>query len=199
MGFLLIKCEILSCCSHGDWWPIPPLEQEDTGEREPFPQHAILMLWDYRKGLYTFPSFCLMLTINVYQIQCREPLCRVTLPFNQPAQIPKDKVVLSVSTTLPAAPSGITLRVLVVIRVSLRFTREKGKKTWSMPRGRADTAKPNRLGGSCTDFCVHVKHCFSLQQKFIHNNMKGISVFSSLAGICSEHFTSPAPTQNHSG
>lgn len=51
------------------------------------------------------------------------------LQFKQPSQIPRAKVVLSVSTTSAAAPCGITLRISVIIHVGLHFTREEGKKT----------------------------------------------------------------------
>ena len=87
------------------------------------------MLGNYKGGLYVIPSFCLMLTINIYHIKCREPTYHITLQFKQPAQIPRAKVVLSVLTTSAPAPCGITLRISVIIHVGLRFTREEEKKT----------------------------------------------------------------------
>lgn len=74
------------------------------------------------------------------------------------------------------------------------FHKGRGKENMIHATRQSWHCQTQLTGGACTDFCVHMKHCFSLQQEFKNSNMKWLSVFSSLAGISCEHCTSPAET-----
>lgn len=81
------------------------------------------------------------------------------------------------------------------------FTFHKGRgkeniRPWSMPRGKANTAKSNSTGVSCTYFCVHMKQSIFLSSRNLKTTIwnKFQSFPACLTDTSSERCTSPTPT-----